>query len=213
MSFCEKSHLHDKTARILLLSLLVKHLTLRTQSIALRHQTVDLLPPLQDTLDGLVQDDLGLVQLALYTHDAVGLRGVLVLDEVFLEGGHGPPGDRGVHAGVGAARVGGGELVDDLGEQLVGDERRVLGVADDDAAHGLRRAVGVEGVRLLLDVLPDARPRALRHRLGEHGHEFAVAVAREAGEGREVALAREFRGGLWVIADYLRGGVSWYGLV
>jgi len=65
--------------------------------------------------------------------------------------------------------VGGEELVDDLGEELVGDEGRVGVVADDDAADALGPAVGVEGVVLLLDVLPLAGRGALADRLGEEG--------------------------------------------
>ena len=98
--------LHYNTTRILLFSLaddahissaptsradslstylLVKHFALRTQSIALLHQTVDLLPPLQHTLNRLVQHNFCFVQLFLNLHNAVGLLRVLVFHNVFFE--------------------------------------------------------------------------------------------------------------------------------
>lgn len=99
--------LHDNAAGVLLLSLEkgkggqlsgsycrigwdetylgVEHLALSTQAVTLRDQAVNLLASLQDALDGLVEDNLGLVQLLLDLHDAVGGVGVLVLDNVLLE--------------------------------------------------------------------------------------------------------------------------------
>ncbi len=154
------------TARILLLRLLIKHLALCTQPIALGHQIVNLLSPLQDALDSLVKHNLGLVQLALDLHDAVGLVRVLVLDNVILQLREG---ERGRAVGPLRARVGGQELVDDFGEELVRDQGRVGVVADDDAADAFRPAVGVEGVVLLLYVLALARVGALADRLGEEG--------------------------------------------
>ena len=90
-----------------------------------------------------MEDNLGLVELLLDLENAVGLLGVLVLGEVVAQLGHG---DAGVASGPGGARVLGQELVDDLAEQLVGDEGRVLLVGDDDAADALAAAVGVECV-------------------------------------------------------------------
>lgn len=138
------SHYH--TARILLLRLRVEHLTLSTQPVALRDQIVNLLASLQHTLDGLVQDDLGLVELLLDLDDAVGLRRVLVLSDVVLEFGEGERGVALAEGGVCGARVLGDEFVDDLGEHAVGYHGRVFVVGDDDAAHAFCAAVGVECV-------------------------------------------------------------------
>ncbi|KAK1256283.1 hypothetical protein MKX07_008542 [Trichoderma sp. CBMAI-0711] len=96
-----------------------------------------------DALNRLVQHNLGLVELLLDLHDAVGLLGVLVLGEVVPELGEGQDGLAG---GPRGARVLGEELVDDLAEELVRDEGGVLVVRDDDAADALGAAVGVEGV-------------------------------------------------------------------
>lgn len=67
----------------------VEHFALSAQTIALRHQIINLLSSLQHALDGLVQHNLGLVQLLLDLHDAVGLLGVLVLGEVVRQLGEG----------------------------------------------------------------------------------------------------------------------------
>lgn len=68
---------------------------------------------------------------------------VLVLDDVLLE-------LRERTFGVGrredVARVFVEELVDYLGEELVGDKDGVFVVGDDDAADAFGAAVGVEGV-------------------------------------------------------------------
>lgn len=121
----------------------VKHLALGAQAVALGHEVVNLLAALQDALDGLVQDNLGLVELLLDLHDAVGLLRVLVLGEVVAQLGHG---QLGLARGPRGARVLGEELVDALAEELVGDEGGVLVVRDDDAADALGAAVGVECV-------------------------------------------------------------------
>lgn len=121
----------------------VKHLALVAQPITLGHKVVNLLPALQDAFDGLVQDNLGLVELLLDLEDAVGLLRVLVLLEVLLQLGHG---DGGRSRGPGRPRVLGEELVDDLAEELVGYEGRILLVGDDDTADALAAAVGVECV-------------------------------------------------------------------
>lgn len=121
----------------------VEHLALVAQAIALGHQVVNLLSTLQHALDGLVEDNLGLVELLLDLEDAVGLRGVLVLGDVFLELGHDD--DRLARRPRGA-RVGSKEFIDNLAEKLVSNEGRVLVVRHDDAADALGTAVGVEGV-------------------------------------------------------------------
>ena len=91
-----------------------------------------------------MQHDLGLVQLLLDLHDAVRLLRVLVFDYVFFELREGE--GRRVGGCEGRARVFGEELVDDFREELVGDEGRVVLVADDDAGDAFGAAVGVEGV-------------------------------------------------------------------
>lgn len=121
----------------------VKHLALVAEPVALGYEVVNLLAALEDALDSLVEDNLGLVELLLDLEYAVGLLGVLVLGEVVAQLGHGDAGGAG---GPGGARVLGQELVDDLAEQLVGNEGRVLLVRYDDAADTLAAAVGVECV-------------------------------------------------------------------
>lgn len=58
----------------------------------------------------------------------------------------------------------------------MGHQGGVLGVADDDACHTLTRSVGVECVGFFFNVLTHARLGTFGYRLGEHGHEFAIAV-------------------------------------
>lgn len=67
----------------------VKHFALSAQPIALGHQIINLLSSLQHALNRLVQHNLGLVQLLLDLHDAVGLLRVLVLGEVVRQLGEG----------------------------------------------------------------------------------------------------------------------------
>lgn len=67
------------------LSRTVEHLALGAETVTLCYQVVNLLATLQYTLDGLVQNNLGLVELLLDLHDAVGLLGILVLGQVVLE--------------------------------------------------------------------------------------------------------------------------------
>lgn len=57
----------------------IKHFALVAQAVTLGDEVVDFLAALEDGLDGLVQGDLGLVELALNLQDAVGLVRVLVL--------------------------------------------------------------------------------------------------------------------------------------
>jgi hypothetical protein len=61
----------------------------------------------------------------------------------------------------------------------------------------------VEGVRLLLDVLTLARPRAFGDRFAEERHEFADAGAGEARVAGEVAFGAEFDGGLFLVFEDL----------
>lgn len=106
------------------------------------------------------------------------------------------------------------KLIHDLAQQLMRHQRRVLLIADDDPRHSFTSCVGVEGVRLLFDVLSLAGPCALRDGLGEEGHEFADAGAGEAGVGGEIAFGAEFDGGLVFIAEDLVCIVSregWWG--
>ena len=102
-------------------------------------QVVNLLSTLQDALDSLVENNLGLVQLFLNLHDAVHLVWVLVRRDVCLQGGKG---DR---LG-GGARVGveGEELIEDLGEDLMGGQRGVFVVADNDTGDALGARIHVE---------------------------------------------------------------------
>lgn len=86
----------------MLLRLGVEHLALSTEAIALCDEVVDLLTALKHALDSLVQDDLGLVQLLLDLHDAVGGVRVLVLDNVLFER---RKRQLGVGVGKGGARV------------------------------------------------------------------------------------------------------------
>lgn len=67
-----------------------------------------------------MKDDLGFVKLLLDLHDAVGLAGVLVLDDIFLELRQGARilAQRGV--GEGSAWVFGKELVHNLAQELMG---------------------------------------------------------------------------------------------
>ena len=130
--------------------LTVKHLALRTQPITLRHQVINLLPPLQHALNRLVQHNLRLVELLLYLHDAVCLLRVLVFCQVVAQLGEG---EGRLARGPGGARVAGEELVDALAEELVGDEGGVLMVGDYDATDAFGAAVGVEGVVWMLILL------------------------------------------------------------
>lgn len=70
-----------------------------------------------------MEHDLGLVELLLDLHDAIGLLRVLVLVEVLAQLGDGD--GRGA-GGPRRARVVGEELVDDFAEQLVGNEGGIL---------------------------------------------------------------------------------------
>jgi hypothetical protein len=148
----------------------IEHLALRAQSVALRNKVINLLATLQHTLDRLVQDNLGLVELLLDLHDAVRLLRVLVLLDVVLELWEGERLCRDVvvcDAGVSGARVFGDELVDDFGEKLVGYHLGILGIGDDHAADALCAAVGMEDVlcsRALVVSLYSAQGHSLESR-------------------------------------------------
>ena len=151
----------------------VKHFALGAQAITLGDQAINLLAPLKNTLNSLVKHNLGLIEFLLDLHDAVGGVRVLVLDNVLLELGEG---QLCIRVCKGRARVSRQELVEDLGEQLVGDEGGILVVGDDDAGDALAAAVGVEGVALLFDVLAGSGSCAFGDGLAEEGHEFTHAV-------------------------------------
>lgn len=74
--------LHNDTTGVCLLCLFVEHLGAGRQGLALVNQGVQLLTSFQHTLNGLVQDNFGLVQLLLDPHYGVRLRWILVLLDV-----------------------------------------------------------------------------------------------------------------------------------
>jgi hypothetical protein len=61
----------------------------------------------------------------------------------------------------------GEELVDNLGQKLVRNKRRVFAVGNNDAGDTFGPTVGMECVRFLLNVLALSGLRALCDRLGE----------------------------------------------
>lgn len=124
--------------------LLVKHFALCVQPIALLDQRINLLPPLQNTFNRLMQHNFGLIQFLLNLHDAVCLMRVLVFDNIFLER---RKIERGRRIGECGARILGQELVDHFGEQLVRDQTGVVRVTDYDSCNALRAAVGMECMR------------------------------------------------------------------
>ncbi len=66
-------------------ALTVEHLTLRTQPITLRDQIINLLPPLQYTLNRLMQHNLRLIQLLLNLHNTIRLLRILILHNIILQ--------------------------------------------------------------------------------------------------------------------------------
>lgn len=162
----------------MLLRLRIKHLALRTQAITLRNQVINLLAPLQHTLNRLVQHDLRLIKLLLDLDNAVCLRRVLVLRDVCLELGEAERGLAFLEGGVCGARVLCYEFVDDFGEDAMRDESGVFVVGYYDPADAFCAAICVECVlwealvvlrlnvllkdrTLLLDILSLAWPRSL----------------------------------------------------
>lgn len=100
------SRLHQDTARVLLLGGLVEHLALSAQVGGLGHKVVQFLATLKDlkkqsvsslhlvlvesqsssyAIDGLVQNNFGIVELLLDLGDAARFVGVLVVVEVILQ--------------------------------------------------------------------------------------------------------------------------------
>jgi len=181
---------HNHTTRILLLGLLVEPLGQAAQLVALGDQTVQLLAALEQILDGLVQHDLGLIQLGLHGADArqLGVDGVGAerLELRPVEGAGGLLLDLGGRE----ARL---EVVDGLGEHGLRGELVVAGLRDEDRGEAQRGAVGVDVGCLFFDHVPGAWGGALGHGFG----------------GEEEALFVTAR--WWVWLDWLRGGV-WRGL-
>ena len=123
--------------------LLIKHLTLCIQSIALLHQRINLFPPFQNALNRLMQHNLGLIQLFLNLHDTICLVRVLVFDNIFLKLREIEFGRR---IGECSARILREELVDHFGEELMRDKAGIVRVADDDSGNAFSAAVGMKRV-------------------------------------------------------------------
>ena len=94
----------------------------------------------------LVQHNLGLIQLLLNLHNTVGLLRVLVLHNVFLQLRQGACALAQGRVRPRCAGVLCEELVDDLGKELMGNQRRVIAVGDDHTGHTLGPAVSVKCV-------------------------------------------------------------------
>ena len=71
--------------RVRLSGSLDESLGLKRELVTLLRQVVQLLAPVEDGRDGVVEDDFGLVHLALHLRHGVDGRGVLVLLEVDVE--------------------------------------------------------------------------------------------------------------------------------
>lgn len=107
--------------------------------VRLVDKRVDALSALQHAFDGLVHDNLSLVELLLDAHDRICLFGVLVLGQVSCEGlkcdstsGPGLVGGTGVGSRRGPDVAGhlGGVFVENLVQQAEGDSGRVSGKQD-----------------------------------------------------------------------------------
>ena len=116
-----------------------------TQLTTLPRQCLQLLAPIQHLLNRLMQHHLRLIQLLLDLHQTIRILRVLVLGDVFLEFGEDDRvlGGEGAEGGDG---VFGEEVVEDAGEELVGDHAGVFLVADDDAADAFGAGVAVHDV-------------------------------------------------------------------
>lgn len=208
--------LHDHAARVLLLGSPIKHLALITQRVTPLHQVINLLPTLQDGFDGLVQDDLGLVEFFLDLHDSVRLGGVLVLGQVLLEGrfeftllcrGEAARGRQRGSTGR-AAGPGGRELRDESGllVQDLGDQReswsvRVFQVGDHHACQAC--FTGCRGgpedvcfVRVFFDRGGGVGGGSFGYGLGKEPHKLSHTPSLiKAKAAQVVDLAEDGRGG------------------
>lgn len=124
---------------------------IRKRNVCCRAHLVSL-TSLKCALNGLLQGLLGLVQLPLDLHDAVSVVRVLELFDV--------PSKVALRLSilvclqaslVRPRRLGelAGELVQDLAEQLVGNELVVVLVGDDDAGATLAAGIDVDGELIL----------------------------------------------------------------
>ena len=86
-----------------------------------------------------MENNLGFVQLLLNFHNTVHLVWVLVRRDVCLQGREG---DR--LGGGACVGVEGEELIEDLGEDLMGGKRGVFVVTDDDTGDALGPRIHVE---------------------------------------------------------------------
>jgi len=176
--------LHENTARVLLLCGLVEHLGLRRKGIGSLHEVIQLLSALEDRLDCLVQDNLGLIELLLNAHDRVRLTRVLVFLDVDVDLGEGYRG----RIRVLRLRHLGREVIQHLGKQGECGADRVLVVCDDDACKllGAAAVVNMGSVHVLLHALPLGLGRAIDNGLGEEGHELGDGASLVEGEAGEV---------------------------
>lgn len=183
--------LHNQAATVCLLGLLEKDFGRLRQSLRLVDKSVQSLSSGKDRLDGLVEHDLGLVELLLHSHDSVGLVGILVSLNVIIELGHAQLG-RGFH-GILPLSLGvlGEVLLQHLVEQSVGDSNGVLLVGDDDTANAVGSQVRVANVGVLLDGLSLSRLCSGDDGLGQKGEGLLVATSLKPGKGGEIAGAGE----------------------
>lgn len=123
--------------------LLIEEFTLARQSIALRHETINLFSPLKHALDRLMQYYFGLIQLLLNLHNTIRLLRILVFHNVIFELWEG---QGGVRVREGSARISRKKLIDNFGEQLVRYKGWIVVVADDHTGDAFRPSIDVEGV-------------------------------------------------------------------
>ncbi|KAM3084190.1 hypothetical protein ACMFMF_001547 [Clarireedia jacksonii] len=125
------------------MKLTIKHLALRAQTITLGYQLINFLPSLQNTLDSLMQHDLGLIQLLLNLHDTVRLLGVLIFCNIIIEWWEG---DSWVRGSPFRLRVGADELIDNLRKKLMCDKGWVFMIGDYYAANTFASSICVKCV-------------------------------------------------------------------
>lgn len=70
---------------LMLTFLLVEEFALTGQPIALSHQTIDLLSPLEHAFDRLMEYNLSLVQLLLNLHNTIRLLWILIFCDILFE--------------------------------------------------------------------------------------------------------------------------------